>query len=349
MKLTHYDSPPYGHFKWKNECQQWDSAYYRFLLKLERCWNPYHGSGILEKTLWVNLEGAAKETCRAEELFTNQGDVNHKLIHCMNVAFWATLHHMNISNWEQLVASCLVHDFIKATSSDDAAHDRRLENIFPHLDPMTYDHCWEPNPDHSLVQGDRIELMRFEDHNSWIRWEDLPSWFDRTQVGYFYRYLNPALEQAFFNMDQLWVRHGIEPDWLITRTMRQGGGSKVEDKTGNYPYQWWSPPEKPGYCVEVGFLRDINDYALNRLAQDNAVQALTLGCHLQPMYAQYDHGKVSSSQTLPLSKWIFTVDPYDHLAMVPENCLGIVSMQTLKLFVRVVTKLKAVILSFFPC
>jgi len=349
MKLTHYDEPPYGFFPYSDVVRKWDGAYFHFLSRLMRCWHPYHGNGILQKALWVDLEGAKKETCDAKEFFTYQGDVNHKLIHCINVAFWATYQETENPNWEKIVASCLVHDFIKAASPDNANHDLRLMNIFPHLEPAAYTHWRDPDDSHPLVQGDRIDLLRFEDYNDWLHWEMLPSWVDRSELEIFYRYINRALEHVFFNMDELWIRHGIEPNWLISNTMRKGKGSKAVGDLTMYPYQWWNPPEHPGYCVETGFLRDLHDEQINRLMQSNAISGLTLACHVQPLQAQYDHEKVSTTKVLYPDKWLFVVEPYEHLRMVPRNCLGVLSVQTVKLFVRIVTKLKAVLLSYFPC
>ena len=119
---------------------------------------------------------------------------------------------------EKLIPTCLFHDIIKCISTDSTIHrkhDALLKNYFPRLDEVVYTHS-KPHIDHinhSLIRGDRFELLRYKDCNEWVNYETVfNSVEDRTLLllKVFYERVRPVLEKTFKFRNERWIRHGIE-------------------------------------------------------------------------------------------------------------------------------------------
>lgn len=151
-------------------------------------------------------------------------DTEHGLLHCFLVAFFAyqkvleNYKHGEIlqiirkgsfeDNWfEKLMASCLLHDFVKCTDNEEN-HDQRLKEYFPKLIPDVYTHA-NPPEETPLVIGDRIELRRFEDWESWVN-GDIRKYANEAEINYFFSSIRPVLEELFKGRYELWLRHGTE-------------------------------------------------------------------------------------------------------------------------------------------
>lgn len=151
-------------------------------------------------------------------------DTEHGLLHSFLVAFFAyrktleTYSHSQLlkiirhggfeDNWfEKLMASCLLHDFVRSTE-DESNHDQRLVEYFPDLVPDVYTHS-NPVKETPLVIGDRIELRRFYDWKEWVH-IDIAQYTKEDETDYFYNNIRPVLEELFEGRYELWIRHGTE-------------------------------------------------------------------------------------------------------------------------------------------
>lgn len=93
-------------------------------------------------------------------------DLEHGLMHSLCTAFMASY----VSGEEmtpRLLASVLMHDYLKTHGWAQEDHDRELETYWPNLDPVVYTHSRPDDADHPLILGDRTELHRYEDFEDW--------------------------------------------------------------------------------------------------------------------------------------------------------------------------------------
>jgi hypothetical protein len=124
-------------------------------------------------------------------------DEYHGLFHSSLVAFFAW-QNSDDSNFEKLMASCLLHDFVKSTA-DSRNHDQRLKEYFPELTPDVYTHA-NPSEETPLVIGDRIELRRYDDWNQWVN-IDIKKYTKEDEIVDFYKNIRPHIHKdpAFIN------------------------------------------------------------------------------------------------------------------------------------------------------
>lgn len=92
-------------------------------------------------------------------------DSEHGLFHGLVVGYFATQKEFGLP----LLASCIVHDFAKVILKIDKGHDAVLTQFFDGLLPIVYSHSTPSKPDHPLIIGDRIELMRYPDWRNWCQ------------------------------------------------------------------------------------------------------------------------------------------------------------------------------------
>jgi hypothetical protein len=109
-------------------------------------------------------------------------DSEHGMVHGYLVAFFANQAH---GPDRRLVLSCLIHDCMKCAGKEP--HDALLLDEHPDLDPATYTHSNPPNENHPLVIGDRLELMRYPDYESWVETDRLNLLFPFSQLQDFYQ------------------------------------------------------------------------------------------------------------------------------------------------------------------
>lgn len=230
-----------------------------------------HGNGSLYKLIAAGdteLNGGSIDAWRQ--------DTEHGLFHGLMTGFAAMMDWYNgvmpvTDNWlpnrvitesQKLFVSCLLHDFCRC-GEDPHEHDGRLASRFSLLEPVTYKHSNPSGDDEqsSLVRGDRIELMRFSDHASWVR----PGTFDflkpgrRTQLEVFYRHIRPALEMMWRYRDVPWIRHGLECGPAVGSADRFLTWAKVSKNVWPVPGTYWRPHESKrhghqGYAVEISML-----------------------------------------------------------------------------------------------
>lgn len=165
----------------------------------------------------------------ANKWFMN--DLEHGLFHGICTAFMAYLSEyqeyqqpytlesfgtnipdMSVGARERMLMSCLLHDYGRAF--DTRNHDWILAHSFPALEPVTFRHR-EPTPQdelHPLVIGDRLELQRFKDWESWVDQSKLryPLGERRLVMEHFYSHLRPTLARLYEFRDKRWLRHGVE-------------------------------------------------------------------------------------------------------------------------------------------
>ena len=234
---------------------------YMSLLNCKRCWRrrwhlknkvnwtakynrPWHHHGGL-----LHLLSNAKNITEEDvNLWSN--DLGHGFLHGFVTAFWAFLFEdrdnliqdsvrgffkgrEKAENYlsremypEKLIIACLFHDYLKCKGIDKE-HDIKLKNYFDYLDERTYTHSTPVDNSFSLIQGDRIELLRFGDC-SWIDFSKLELKFGFTN--HFYKHIRPIIERVIRFKEDIWLSH------------------VVESKEGNrsfYPSAHWIPIE-PG-------------------------------------------------------------------------------------------------------
>lgn len=214
-------------------------------------------------------------------------DTEHGLLHGIIVAFFAMLNKYEeipnkvlleqtsekintpITYDEKLVASCILHDFLK-TYCKEEPHDKLLENLFFSLTKETYEHS-NPTEISDLVIGDRWELLRYKDYESWVDFNLLffSSEKQRKEIVCFEKYLRPAIEKLFLGVDDIWLRHSPEKIWA---------NNKFKNLTSEdlYPPKgYWEARQDNSdfYAVEIGTIPPrgclLHGYAKNNSLTDD--------------------------------------------------------------------------------
>jgi hypothetical protein len=143
------------------------------------------------------------------ELVRFSEDAEHGLLHGLMTAYpiWVLRGSAVLSS--RMIASCVLHDFLRAAREINEDHDRQLRDVFPDLAPPVYWHS-KPGPRWSpLVVGDRWELCRFLDWSNWVRPQELRG-HPNEALAFFYRRLRPALARLWQGRDDCWMGHGPE-------------------------------------------------------------------------------------------------------------------------------------------
>ncbi len=280
----------------------------------------YHSAGMLQKIF------TSGPYIKRQDINNWLMDTEHGLLHGLSVAFFALLFkHQGkfkyFADDETLIASCLVHDFIRCQKTTHDRHDENLTQLFSSLDPETYVHKHPNNESHPLIVGDRIELMRYKDHKGWVDQDVLKKYFltpDISEMAYcFYRFIRPALEKIFQGRHDIWLRHGVEKDNILANANFQGdnprGKVEVIEEDGIFPARYWAP--YPNYwCIETGTLpfgpnitRDIGTYSPLPVLNLRKFQKWSSGEILPFRDHQCASGKV------PLSEWVFLICHHNDL------------------------------------
>ncbi len=298
----------------------------------------YHSAGLLQQKF------ASGPPLKKQDINNWLMDTEHGFLHGVSVAFFAFLFKYQgkfkyFAEDEILIASCLLHDFIRCQNTTHEMHDQKLSQLFSSLDPETYVHKHPNNEFHPLIAGDRIELMRYKGYVDWVDQEILDKYFlspEIRETAYcFYWFIRPALEKIFQGTNQIWLRHGIEKDHILANANSQGDSvwGKIEDikEERIFPLRYWAP--YPNYwCIETGSLpfgqnitRDIATYSPLPVLSLKNFQKWS-DSEIRPFR---DHQCVSGK--VPLSEWIFLICHNNDLEredIFPfyENSGGVVSL-----------------------
>lgn len=186
-------------------------------------------------------------------------DPDHGLLHGLITAFlavklasdWRTPTLRENLELQRLIASCLVHDYVKVANGTEP-HDQELAKYFSLLLPESYSHS-NPPSEVALVRADRLELLRYQDR-SWIDFdkvlESLPHATAQFQMWAFYNFVRPALARLFQGRTDIWLRHGAEEaDWR-SRWPNETMVSKSRDVWPNFYYP--CPDFADYWAIEVG-------------------------------------------------------------------------------------------------
>lgn len=112
-------------------------------------------------------------------------------------------------NAENFIVACLFHDLLKCLGSDKD-HDVRLKEIFNGFDKEVYTHSNPTDNKHPLVGADRMELMRFEDHDQWVDRSRLEPYLDvygHEAAFHFYKHIRPIIKKITMDLDDVWFSH----------------------------------------------------------------------------------------------------------------------------------------------
>lgn len=301
---------------------------------------------------------------KATPLAAYLDDTEHGLFHGICAAYVATVLDGKGSAKDEAyvrtVASCLVHDFVRCTDPSTAeTHDALLRDVFPNLDECTYTHSNPPDPTPTLVRADRVELMRYPDHPTWV--DDrlrlllaelpLPK---RQLLQQFYSTQRPAL--LFFyralvarrgDASSVLVRHGLECNgWEADRACPKW------PPTGSYmPFCPGGP--RPAFAVETSALHggmgdECFDHdpgsSWDRIQGWVSLRALREGGGRLVADGTRDH-LVCSDGDLERKDWVFTynselkVTTPDDVQILEERCERVVSKAVARKFCRAVEKL----------
>ena len=150
-------------------------------------------------------------------------------------------HPLNI----QLIASLLLHDFLKCNDFSQEEHDKMLKKYYSKLLPETYYHS-NPTPENEnklLIKCDRMELRRYSDYKEWVdkRHKDLYDDLNEEQrnlIEEFYENIRPTLEYFYKNRNEIFIRHGLED---VNKADFKGNfppeNSFLEISNKNYPIE----------------------------------------------------------------------------------------------------------------
>ena len=122
-------------------------------------------------------------------------------------------HPLNI----RLIASLLLHDFLKCNGFSQEEHDKELKKYYSKLLPETYTHSSPSLEDDNklLIKCDRMELRRYSDYKEWVdkRHTDLYDELNEEQkslIEEFYENIRPTLKYFYKNRNEIFLRHGLE-------------------------------------------------------------------------------------------------------------------------------------------
>lgn len=142
-----------------------------------------------------------------------------------------------LCNFERMIVACLLHDFGRFLDSDN--HDGVMREYFPKIQPAVFTHSDPPNELDHLVVGDRAELRRFKDFDTW-RYDhiNIP---DNRLIKKYYTMIRPVLQYTFVNRYNECLRHGTERDVIYPFNR------------GIYPLPRFSKPFDSKACpIDVG-------------------------------------------------------------------------------------------------
>lgn len=114
-------------------------------------------------------------------------------------------------SFEQLTASCLLHDFARCKC--DLTHDVDLRKMFPDLMEVTYSHSSPADHNHPLLIADVLELRRYQDHASWYDPTTVETSLSKQHlqmINCYFACIRPSLEFAYKHRLESWVAHGPE-------------------------------------------------------------------------------------------------------------------------------------------
>jgi len=175
----------------------------------------YHHQGDWQKALTPNVKISRKAVLR----WIN--DKEHGLFHgfaTLVAAVMASPTLLNPTNtidicsekvtkFDRLVTTILCHDIGRFIDADN--HDGVLQTHFPGLLPIAFTHA-HPTSNNALVQGDRLELLRYSDAKEWVQKDKLPPL--TSTINKFYMSVRPALEYVWQNRHSTFIKHGTETD-----------------------------------------------------------------------------------------------------------------------------------------
>ncbi len=227
--------------------------FFRQVLHVLYVLQPPHTNNYLIKSLLPNYR------LTKSELVKWRLDPDHGLLHGLITAYFAV---KLAGEWkipelrenvdlQRLIASCLVHDYVKVATGSEP-HDQELRKYFSLLLPETYSHSNPPDKV-PLVKADRVELLRYEDQ-SWIDLdkvlENLPHETAYFEVWAFYKFIRPALAKLFQGRTEIWLRHGSEEADAGRTLPRESMVSRSKELWPNFYYPW--PNFAEYWAVEVG-------------------------------------------------------------------------------------------------
>jgi hypothetical protein len=183
--------------------------------------NKYNYRGHTNSFFYECVNGSYTEQ-DVEDYFK---DIEHGFLHGFCVSFWGFLlkstefeqsnnlnretYEIDESNYTVKLMSCLLHDFLRTSSSGHLGghHDQELRKVIPKLCQETYSHS-DGEADHEVIVGDKIELMRYSP-DGWIDYSTLPD-HDEEMVKLFYQNIRPALEYYTIHQDDVWLYHWFD-------------------------------------------------------------------------------------------------------------------------------------------
>lgn len=206
------------------------------LLNCKRCWRRrYKGETAKWGRPWHHHGGflhllSQSHGINKADLHCWVKDTEHGFAHGLMTAFWAFLledqnalmrestigffkDREKAENYlcremrpEKLIVACLFHDYLKCKGQCEG-HDAKLRDFFPYLDERVFEHASPPDESYSMIQGDRIELLRFPDAAEWVDMSRLKN-FDFAP--HFYKHIRPIIDRVIRFREDVWLSHVVE-------------------------------------------------------------------------------------------------------------------------------------------
>lgn len=305
----------------------------------KRCWaatyndfsRPYHThGGLLEILNGIEVDAGDIEKWTME--------LEHGFLHSFMVLYfayclypkkdvlWDSVFQFNmrrpssprISEGDRLVASCLMHDFMRMVGDGDR-HDERLRYLSEHLLDVTYRHSnpLERDEISPLIGADRIELMRYEDHREWCDFDLLSPYVDayggRPLLDHFFEHIRPAFVRMFEGRREVWISHVLETNAALYDNKGVGYFPKSHWRAADNGYGRFEDAETGRYMsVNLGKLPCSG--CLKHTSKDRTRGLLKLSdlkCHgaelrcAPPSTAGRDHPFLFYDKPIDLRCWTF--------------------------------------------
>lgn len=244
-------------------------------------------------------------------------------------------------SFEGLVASCLLHDFLKVNGFDQAEHDVLLREKFPRLLEVTYTHSSPPHHKHPLLIADVLELQRYPDHKQWYKPDVIDGLLGKKQADVadaYYRWIRPALEAVYRHRNSPWFRHGPErPQDVSVPKYPQHAKKYVAVEIDRLPFHGCFEHDTGFSAAPWAFIKGVMSFdTFKRVGGDCKPSTLSPRDHL---FADFG--------TATFDDWVFVVDqrsavqnqpwPHEFFRQLIDGGFKVVDSVTLSKFMELST------------
>lgn len=174
----------------------------------------------------------------------------------------------------RIIASLLLHNFLKSNGFSQDEYDIELKNYFSNLIPETYKYSSCCDENNLLVKCNIIEIRRYNNYKDRVddRYYKLYSKLtmkQKQEIEKFYNNTRPSLEYFYKNRDEIFIRHGLEylGKCNVNSIFPPNNSFLVVDKLESYPIEIDRVPfgynntdsnKQSGFCSNHGCKKQFN-------------------------------------------------------------------------------------------